>query len=73
MTNARRFRAIDLLVLGMLVLAATCLAQKPPVVDQIAKTYGLDSFSQIEAIRYTFSAQGAFNVSRSWIWEPKIG
>jgi len=73
MTNARRFRAIDLLVLGMLVHAATSWAQKSPIVDQIAKTYGLDSFSQIEAIRYTFSAQGAFNISRSWIWEPKIG
>ena len=39
--------------------------------EQIAKTYGLDSFSQIDAIRYTFNAEGALTVSRTWVWEPK--
>src|SRR5262249_49352677 len=39
---------------------------------QIAKTYGLDSFGQIEAIRYTFNAQfPGVDLSRSWTWEPK--
>jgi len=74
MTNASRFRAIDLLVLGMLVLAATCWAQKPPIVEQIAKTYGLDSFSQIDANRYTFNAGvSKAELSRTWVWEPKTG
>ena len=73
MTNASRFPVIRLLIVGMVVLAATCWAQKPPIVEQIAKTYGFDSFSQIEAIRYTFNTQGAFNISRSWVWEPKTG
>ena len=42
--------------------------------EQIAKTYGLDGFGQVEAIRYTWSAQfPGVNVSRSWIWEPKTG
>ena len=42
----------------MLVLAATSWAQtRPPIVEQIAKTYGLDSYGQIEAIRYTFNLQ----------------
>jgi len=72
MTNASRVLVIRLLILGVLVLAATSLAQKrPPISEQIAKTYGLDSFSQIEAIRYTFNAQGAINLSRTWAWEPK--
>ena len=46
--------------------------QRPPIVEKLAKTYGLGSFGQIEAIRYTFNVQSAgLNLSRSWIWEPK--
>jgi hypothetical protein len=72
MTNASRVRVICLLLLVVLVLAATSWAQnRPPIAEQIAKTYGLDSFSQIEAIRYTFNAEGALSLSRTWVWEPK--
>jgi hypothetical protein len=43
-----------------------------PIAEQIAKTYGLDSFGQIEAIRYTFNLDlGAVKLSRAWVWEPK--
>jgi hypothetical protein len=45
--------------------------QRPAIADQIAKTYGLDSWGQIDAIRYTFNVEGARQVSRSWVWEPK--
>jgi hypothetical protein len=42
--------------------------------EQIARTYGLDGFGQVEAIRYTFNAQfPGVNVSRAWVWEPKTG
>jgi hypothetical protein len=45
---------------------------RPPIVEQIAKTYGLDSFEQIDAIRYTFNLQfPGVNLSRSWTCEPK--
>ena len=73
MTNASRVAMISLLAFGVLVLAATSWAQqRPPIVEQIAKTYGLDSFGQIDAIRYTWNAQfPGVNVSRSWVWEPK--
>jgi hypothetical protein len=72
MKNASYVRGIGFLVLGVLVLAATSLAQKPPISEQIAKTYGLDSFGQIEGIRYTFNAVlGDVHLSRTWIWEPK--
>ena len=73
MTQLGRSTTIRCLFLGVLVFAATSWAQtRPPIAEQIAKTYGLDSFGQIEAIRYTFNLQvpGA-NVSRSWVWQPK--
>ena len=57
----------------LLLLPATSGAQQPsPIGEKLAKTYGIESFGKIEAIRYTFDAQrpGA-DVSRSWIWEPK--
>jgi hypothetical protein len=75
MTNANRATMIRLLAFVVLVLATTSWAQKrPPIADQIAKTYGLDSFGQIEAIRYTWNAQfPGVNISRSWVWEPKTG
>jgi hypothetical protein len=36
----------------LLILPATAGAQqRPPIVEKLAKTYGLESFGQIEAIR----------------------
>jgi hypothetical protein len=73
MKNARRATMICLLAFGMLILSTTAWAQKAPIADQIAKTYGLDSWGQIEAVRYTFNLDipGLFKVSRTWTWEPK--
>jgi len=65
---------IRLLALGLLlILPATSDAQqRPPILEKITKTFGLESFGQIEAIRYTFNAEApGLNISRSWIWEPK--
>jgi pimeloyl-ACP methyl ester carboxylesterase len=48
--------------------------QRPAIADQIAKTYGLDSWDQIEAIRYTFNVDWPalkLKTSRAWVWEPK--
>ena len=61
------------LIFWVLVLAAPAWAQtRPGIAEQIAKTHGLDSFGQIDAIRYTFNAQfPGVNVSRSWVWQPK--
>ena len=68
-------KTIRFLVFGVLVLAPNSWAQKrPPILEQLAKTYGLDSFGQIEAIRYTWNAQfPVVNLSHSWVWEPKTG
>jgi hypothetical protein len=76
MTHSSRLTAIRaLLYFVVLVLAATSWAQtRLPILEKIAKTYGLDSFGQVEAIRYTFNAQfPGVNLSRSWEWEPKTG
>jgi hypothetical protein len=76
MKKSRRVTIIGLLFFGVLVLAATSCSQqqRPPVAEQIAKTYGVDSFGQIDAIRYTFNAEfPGVNLSRSWDWQPKTG
>jgi len=83
MTKLDRSKAMCLLIFGVLVIATSCSRDRVPVAEQpaktssslrqqIATTYGLDSFGQVEAIRYTWSAQfPGVNVSRAWIWEPK--
>lgn len=74
MTTLSRRDLIRLLIIGMSLLlpAASGAQQLLPIVEKLAKTYGLDSFGQVEAIRYTFSAQlPGIDVSRSWVWEPK--
>src|SRR5580693_6253168 len=73
MRNARGLMMIGVLAFGALIFSATSWAQsRPPIADEIAKAYGLDSWGQIEAIRYTWNAQfPGVNVSRSWVWEPK--
>ena len=76
MRNARRVTITGLLLCGVLVLAPTSWAQqRAPIIDQIAKTYGLDSYGQIEAIRYTWNGEipGVFKLSHIWEWEPKTG
>ena len=75
MTNSRCGIAVRLLsVLGLLVLAATSWAQPHnPITEKLAKTYGIDSWDQVEAVRYTWNGEvtGLFKASRSWTWEPK--
>src|SRR5712664_3055096 len=63
---------IGVLLIGVLCPPASVSAQqRPAIVDQIAKTHGLDSFGQIDAIRYTFNIDaGPLKLSRSWVWEP---
>src|SRR5690348_8653393 len=74
MTYFRRLTITGLMGLWVLVLAATSQAQtRPAIADQIAKTYSVDSWGQIEAIRYTWNGEipGVFKLAHSWIWEPK--
>jgi hypothetical protein len=76
MTNSGPACMIRVMAFGVLVLAATSWAQtRPPILEKVAKAYGLDSFGQVEAIRYTWNGEitGLFKAAHSWEWEPKTG
>ena len=76
MRKDHRCATIVLLFLGLLALTATSWAVlRAPAAEQLAKTYGIDSFGQLDTIRYTFNIDipGLFKVSRSWAWQPKTG
>jgi len=75
MRNSRRVMMIGALTFAVLMVAGNLRAQqRSPVIEQVAKAYGLDSFGQIEAVRYTWNAQfPGVNVSHTWEWEPKTG
>jgi len=74
----RKVRAISITALAsaMLVLVPNSWAQqRAPIIEDIAKTYGLDSWDKIEAIRYTWNGEipGLIKLSHVWEWEPKTG
>jgi len=75
MTNLRCGTAVRLLlVFGLLILAVNSWAQEHnPILEKLAKTYGLDSWDQVEAVRYTWNGEitGLFKASHAWTWEPK--
>ena len=74
MTKAKRGSLFGVLLAGAFCLPASVSAQqRPPIADQIAQTYGFGSFSQVDAIRYTFTLDGGpkLKLHRTWIWEPK--
>ncbi|WP_263366483.1 hypothetical protein [Edaphobacter bradus] len=76
MTKSSCWSVIRLLAFAVLVLAPNCWAQKrPPILEQIAKAYGIDSYGQVEAIRYTWNGEitGLFKAAHVWEWEPKTG
>jgi len=77
MTNLSRLAVIRLLAFSLLLILPATLGaqQRAPILEQIAKTYGLDSYGQIEAIRYTWNGEipGLFKVAHKWEWEPKTG
>jgi len=73
MSSMDRSPVVGLPLVGVLGLVCIVAAQeRPPICEQIAKTYGLASFPQVEQIRYTFNVDlGQIKLSRSWLWEPK--
>jgi hypothetical protein len=76
MTNSIRLNPIRLLVVAVLVLAPNSWAQQRALIlDQIAKTYGIDSWDKVDAIRYTWNGEitGLFKAAHKWEWEPKTG
>ena len=70
MTNLSRLAALSALSVAFIAPAISGAQQHAPIAEQIGKTYGVDSFGKVEAIRYTFNIP-AFKLSRTWVWEPK--
>ena len=65
-----------LLLLLLLVASASQAQTRPPIVEQLAKTYGLDSWGQVDAVRYTFNLQIPalkLSLAHAWEWHPKTG
>jgi hypothetical protein len=76
MTKSNRVSIVRLLIFAVLIPVANSWAQqRAPLLDQVAKTYGIDSWDKVEAIRYTWNAEiiGLFKASHKWEWEPKTG
>jgi hypothetical protein len=77
MTNSLSISVTRLLACAALLFPAATWAQtRPPIVEQLAKTYGIDSYGQIDAVRYTFNLDIPalkLTLSRTWTWEPKTG
>ena len=74
MNGSSRITITGLLVYAVLVIAPNSLAQqRAPILERIAKTYGIDSWDQIQAIRYTWNGEipGLFKLAHTWEWEPK--
>lgn len=64
------------LIFALLVCVAPSWSQtRAPIIEQIAKAYGIDSWGQVESIRYTWNGEipGLFKLSHAWEWEPKTG
>src|SRR5215467_12407482 len=71
-----RVTTIGLMGFCVVALAATSGAQqRDPIIEKVAKVYGLDSYDNIEAVRYTWSIDipGLFKATHKWEWEPKTG
>src|SRR5262249_44174686 len=78
MRNSGRLKMIGFLLCVLLVAAPASWAQAPqraPILEKVAKTYGIDSWDQVESIRYTWNADipGLFKAAHKWEWEPKTG
>jgi hypothetical protein len=74
MTTARHIKALRLLAFAALLFPGAAQAQRPALAQKTAKEFGIDSFPQIEALRYTFNLDFAYGkVSRTWTWETKTG
>ena len=74
MTCLGRLNLIRILAFAMLLNAPAAYGarQLPPLAEQMAKTYGLDSFGQVEGIRYMFNLNlPSLTRSETWEWNPK--
>lgn len=73
--------SIAALFFGASLLAGVAQPQtpaptRPPELDKLAKTYGMDTYDQAQAFRYTFNIELPalkLVLARTWTWEVKTG
>ena len=69
-----RLKGLGLLAaITLLALPAASAAEQPSIAEQIAKAYGLDSWGQVETMRYSWTIElpNGKQISNKWEWSPK--
>jgi hypothetical protein len=62
-----------LLMLSLFFRPDGTVSQEVAIGEKIAQAYGVSGFGEIEEIRFTFNVKkGETEVSRSWVWLPKV-
>ena len=73
MNSGFKIAVVLLLTLGMTSCAGRSKEHPPTARQLIAESYGLQHFSEVEKIQYTFNVKlGEKLISRFWIWEPRL-
>src|SRR5690242_15123326 len=67
-------RVLGHLAAGLLLaFPAASGAEQASIAEQIAKAYGMDSWGQVETLRYTWNIElpGGKLIANKWEWSPK--
>src|SRR5690348_16896619 len=73
--DSRRLHLFFLLAFSTLLAFPTVSrAADTPIAQEIGKTFGIDSFGQIEGMRYTWNLElpNGHTITNKWEWSPKI-
>lgn len=68
-----RLHLFFLLAFTLLAFPTISRADDTPIAQQVAKTFGIDSFGQIEGMRYTWNIElpNGHKIANKWEWSPK--
>ena len=73
MNSGFKIAMVFLLTVSMTACASHNKEHSMTARQQIAESYGLQYFSEVEKVQYTFNVKlGEKQISRFWIWEPRL-
>ena len=73
MNSGFKITVVLLLTVGMTSCAGRSQENPTTARQLIAESYGLQHFSEVEKVQYTFNVKlGEKLISRFWIWEPRL-
>ena len=73
MNSGFKIAVVLLLAVGMASCAGRIKEHSTTARQLIAESYGLQHFSEVEKVQYTFNVKlGEKRISRFWIWEPRL-